>query len=1347
MKPFAPPLFAVSFVWLGCCVARAAAPGQMTAEDLKQLPGLNRMIWLRVPPAREVPTVDGKLDLGAGEWADAVCVAGMMGWRAQGGQLIPIPARSYLTWDKKNFYLGVRTGILPGGRLQRSQRRDEGQIHRDDAIEIFFDPLMRDQAERAHYQVILNSLDKRMDLMITAGVNAKFWNGDWTIKSDYRRGMDHWDAEIVVPVESMFIRSDNAPGHVWRFLVCRDWIRLLDTDTNQKYWRIYSSLTGWGAFPYPESYGALVLDDRAPVVQLLDLKDLYQGKFGLTARLANHTDRPIACLATARAFSQYAEGDRKGTTVDWLARDDPIHEAKRQITLKPGEETTWTIPPKALPPLGNGKDAPQWYDMVLGVTSPNGKTTYFRAQRHFRKLHYEAYVQPYELPLSVTYNPVRDNLRLWCDVMDDPSRERVASVKVELFGRGKAGGEPLLTATATDRQLELYEAVIDVPRLKIGEYPVRATLIDDAGKALATKDLVIEKLDERKEFKWWQCGAGKSGRPIPPHRDMQYRGNTVTTTMGEYTFGGSGMPSQIRMTGEDLLAAPVRLTAGVAGKPVSFGFPAAPKIVRQSAGEAGFSGELTSQPLAVRVASRMEYDGCTEITLDVQPQDEPTVDYLRLEMPLRPERAQFLWSMAQDCRASWLAEDLRTGEGVVWDSSNREGFQMTVGTFIPQYVVSDSLRGLCWFADNDRGWVPTDEVPAAEVVRVGGETILRMNLIGRPFRITRPRRIVFYLLGLPGRPLPEGWRIYHRGASNFGDYVGDPVLNYSAPMPKDFAKAQDFIANGTLYNKDGTPSGRRSAKCHPNVDFAPWHDTHNWFRTPEINPKTFDYFKLECGDGAFTLTMIDYKCYLWSEYVRRTDIDGVYFDTPEQMGFSFNLSNGVAYRIPDDQPGAGQIQPGYSISGFREYVKRVRAIFTAGGRDRPWIEMHATHGPVAPCTPFLDVRTDGEHHRTPSSGHFMRAWSRAHLRAIDVPPMFGIVTRWLGGYPWDNRILGVDPLRTKIGALLLHDVFTGWGDFERTTRLYRPEYESNRGPGFGFKQHRVTERLIAHGLNRAEVVYYPYWDNKPWVKVVDRRGKPIDGIIASLWHVPSQQKAVVVAASYNERTVKGAHLEVDLKRLGLTPTGRGEQLLVLDAETGEATTSGPAPDHTVLDLPPLDFALVLFARVGMGAKPPVAEVPILPTERPRIEPLPSADAVRNELAAHGLLAPDVRRYGAEKLAEVLSFEAPEGAEVKVEAFHAPAQDKVLVVLANTGQRRFDVRAIALNLKKLDMMPQEPGENLVVLNPRTTELLQETTHRNRGRLHVRGGVRNREIGKIDTLRLEPGDVELILFAKQ
>jgi hypothetical protein len=515
---------------------------------------------------------------------------------------------------------------------------------------------------------------------------------------------------------------------------------------------------------------------------------------------------------------------------------------------------------------------------------------------------------------------------------------------------------------------------------------------------------------------------------------------------------------------------------------------------------------------------------------------------------------------------------------------------MTIGTFMPQYVVSDSLRGLCWFADNDKGWVPTQDVPATEVVRNAQETVLRFNFIGKPFKLTGNRQIVFWLMGLPARPLPGAWRVHHRCASTFGHYVGDKVMNYSPPMPRDFAKAKDFMEKGTLYDsKTFEPSGT-SGKWNPDFEFAPWHDSHNPFSTPDLNPKSYEYFALEF-DGSFVPTMTDLRCYQLNRYCQATALAGLYFDTPEGMGFSRNLSNGTGYIIPADQPSGGEVQPGYNIVGFREYMKRVRGLFWQNGRDNPWIEMHSTHGPIAPCTPFMDIRTEGEDFRSPTHRNFMYAWSRNHLRAIDVPPLYGMVTRWLGGYPWDGSVKGADPLRCKIGALIVHDVFSSW-DRWHAPDVYGNQAPTDRQPPFGYKSPNLNEKLIALGLNREEVVFHPYWDNAGLLSVT-AGGKPADRVFGSLWHIPSQDRVVVAVANWNEQPVNDIALEVQVEKLDLLPKVSGENLLVTDIETDEVlqetthfsmgrlyfTRSGNRiPGQVKVSLPPLDFKLFLFTK-------------------------------------------------------------------------------------------------------------------------------------------------------------------------
>ncbi|MBM4035686.1 MAG: hypothetical protein FJ291_28435, partial [Planctomycetes bacterium] len=749
--------------------------GAMTAEALREAPGQNRMVWVSAPRAAKLPTLDGTLNLEQGEWADAAAIPGMLA--PTGSRLLPLQSLTLITWDEDSFYLGMRTEVKPGYVLRRRGREHDGAegVNRDDAVEIFFNPLGRDQPEPAIFQVMFNALGFRWDAMQTVGVTAKYWDADtWEFKSDYKPGMTHWDLEVEIPARSMRMRSPNRSGDCWLFLATRDWKWLID-EKGSSHWNIYSSLTGNGGFISQENQFPLVLDDSAPVVQLLDISDLWKGRFGFKARFANTTARPQSFTALA---SVYDNSGYQGRDKDRSEREKPLAMQSKQFTLRPGEAVEWAIRGAALP-----EPAAQLYGLVFKVSRAGSATPLFVRQCDFTKLEYTAKQVARGYAIDIAYNPARGNLMPSCDILDHPDQSKVKGLRVEL--------PPLLDTVVTRVGHHVISDLLPLPALKPGSYPARLTLLDTDGKAIESKELAVEKLDEAATFPWWDSPAGLSDKPIPPHQPMRVEGNAVITTTGRVAFDGRAMPTQVQMAGRELLAAPVRLTASAGGQAVAFVADAAPGFGRKTATEVELSGALRSNELTAKVANRMEYDGAQWITLDIEPAaPELKLDYLRLELPFKPERAQFLYTMAMAGRESWVAEDIANGEGTVWDSARCRGLGMTVGSFMPQYVVSDSLGGLCWYADNDRGWVPTDDVPAAEALRQGGETALRFNLIGKPFALKGPRRIQFGLLGLPARPFPPGARIVERRTSQFGHYVGDKVMNYSPPMPRDFAKAR-----------------------------------------------------------------------------------------------------------------------------------------------------------------------------------------------------------------------------------------------------------------------------------------------------------------------------------------------------------------------------------------------------------------------------------------------------------------------------------------------------------------------------------------------------------------------------
>ncbi|MBM4031399.1 MAG: hypothetical protein FJ291_06380 [Planctomycetes bacterium] len=1276
--------------------------GAMSAQTLREALGQNRMVWVSAPRAGKPPTIDGTLRLEQGEWADAAAVPGMLA--PTGGRVLPLRSLTLITWDETSFYLGMRTEVKPGYVLRRKGRDMDNEVSHDDVVELFFNPLGRDQPEPAIFQIMYNALGFRWDAMQTVGVTAKYWDADtWEFKSDYKPGMTHWDLEVRIPVKSLRMMGPNRSGDCWLFLATRDWKGLIDEKSSPQ-WNIYSSLTGNGGFISQENQFPLVLDDSAPVVQLLDISDLWQGRFGFNARFANTTAKPQTFTALA---SVYDNSGYQGRDKDWTEREKPLATQSKEFTLKPGEAVEWAIPAATLPELAAdpAKRAAPLHGFVFKVSRVGSATPLFVRQCDFAKLEYTARQVTPGYAMDIAYNPVRNNLMPSCDILDHPDPTKVKGLRVEL--------PPLLDRLVTRVSHSIISDLLPLPELKPGKYPARLTLLDTDGRAIETRELTVEKLDEAAIFPWWDSQAGLSDKPIPPHQPMRVEGNAIVTTTGRATFDGRAMPTQVQMTGKDLLAAPVRLTASAGGKPVAFAADAAPKFGRQSPTEVELSGALRSDALNVKIANHMEYDGAQWVTLDVEPAAAGlNLDYLRLEVPFKPERAQFLYTMAMAGRESWVAQGLTQDEGKVWDSAKCRGLGMTVGSFMPQYVVSDSLRGLCWYADNDRGWVPTDDVPATEALRQSGETVLRLNLIGKPFTFRGPRRVQFGLLGLPARPFPAGARIVERRTSQFGHYVGDKVMNFSAPMPRDFAKARDFMEKGTLYDaRTYEPLPKAVAKDWL-MEFAPWHDSHTPWRTPDLDPRTYDYLAREFDGYGFVPKLANLRAWQWERYVRAAPIDGIYYDTPEGMGFSRSVQNGVAYVLPADQPRGGEVQGGYNISGSREQIKRIATVFHQNGVDNPWVEMHSTHGPVVPATGFLNVLIDGEDFRRPSFRNFMYAWPVRHLRAIDSPSLYGMTIRWLGGYPWDNQTRNVDPLRCQMAALFVHDVWTpGFGSWSQQTIAGKGVLiqKCDREPPYGFRNPDMAAKLIGLGMNLAEAQFLPYWNNADALTLTLQDGKPAAEVRASAWLVPSQGRLIVAVANWNEATVR-CRLRVAIAKLGV-PDG---ETIVSDLETDKVLAHGKAVDAFDFDVLPLDFRLFMVTAANPAPLPEAlakmadanlaAKLLILGISAADVQPVPAAD-------------------------NSVTFIGVDGCALA--AWRIPSQKRLIVAVSNPGAKAADGK-LKLDLDKLGLMPADNGECILVSDIATDKVLLKTTGRNRGKLlGLWKGLRDAEDRKINS----------------
>jgi len=257
---------------------------------------------------------------------------------------------------------------------------------------------------------------------------------------------------------------------------------------------------------------------------------------------------------------------------------------------------------------------------------------------------------------------------------------------------------------------------------------------------------------------WSVCeasGAEPTDRVLPPWTPITVKTDRDTSELGvwgrTYRFDKSPLPAGIRTAGEEILAEPVRLVAGLEGKPLPWQRSGA-FVFSQSQGQVTLSGWLANERAIVDATVRLEFDGMMRFDLVLMPQRGVTksaLDQLWLEIPLRRSLA----SLFHCWPGRWGSA---ANSGAVPEAGMNSAFKSLVW-------LGWEDGGLSWFAESDQHWQPKSADRAVEVIQQGQTTVLRLRLLD-----SVPARLpVTWTLGLqatPLKPMPADfheWRIWH----------------------------------------------------------------------------------------------------------------------------------------------------------------------------------------------------------------------------------------------------------------------------------------------------------------------------------------------------------------------------------------------------------------------------------------------------------------------------------------------------------------------------------------------------------------------------------------------------------
>jgi hypothetical protein len=1076
-----------------------------------------------VPLAKEAPRIDGRIE--PAEWASGAAFEGF----GYDGKLQQRRARAYVAATADTIFVAVRSQLPSEGTLAAEVAADSLKAVYDDAIEVFVNP-WPEAEKQVNYQMLSNSLDKGGYGVHTKGGAEEnmAWQGNWKHASSRHDGW--WDFECAIPVSSMPAAGAGrkTTDGLWRINLTRDW---------KNPWEWSSLSCEGGAFAFSGCVFRFAAD-AGPAVEVAAPTDPFVVPFEHLVRVRNPSAGPMEVAASlvlgrnnmpelrSEAALRLAPGEVKEVRLKAPADDPTTHYTLRALVQSADSKTVF-------------------YDRKTAW--PKGKPFTWVAARK------KGEIQP--IQFNFAYYPYDDTMRIVADINGLAKDAKLTRLAATVRERQKKKEVKSIEFALDKFRNGRQEIMLELPHLR-GEYEIA---LKGEGEKVPPREVV--QPFERHVFPWEDTKLGISMKVYPPFRPIEVKGNVLKTVLREHTLGPLGLPEQITCTSaqtgvaKPILAAPVRLVVKAGGQdlPVKAGAlqfaDVKPHMARTGATyDAGGPGG--------RVSASWDYDGTARVDLVLLPTDGKTVDEVTMEVPLRADVATMIHANADRIRAP-VAQKIPAGEGVVWDAS-KVACDDYIKNFCPYIYLGDAVRGLCWFAENDRGWSWDRSKPNLDVVRRGDQVILRVHFINKPTEMDRTRRITFGLLAAPVKPRfspggPNWWR--YRYMRDKYALLGTDINWFGVgcgsvyPIDRDL-DLWKILARG---NKEKLSDAEVQATIDRGLKFfqpygaaevKTWeaHVRHNlrshlgqkmifyYNRATIQRAEEFETFKDEWaledlrsstkGNGIGEIKIvpspsyIDYALYWYAKSFELGGNQGVYWDN-FFIAPTFNMQMSDAYAEPD-----GTIIPAAGIWALRDLARRTFVMMNERGMP-PITFPHMTSFNPLPMMAFATVQYDWEWKY--SEGDVQDRFTRDQILLMSTGDLAGVWPVPLA----DQGKLQDDPWtqRTFAAVRLVHELdgyggFGGWGKAaEANMKLAAP---------------------ILRILDEPGLVVYRYWDDRPQPVVASSPDVP-----TIVYSVPGK-KAVVAAVSYSSKD-ENVSLAVDAKALGFAGPLRAS-----DGETGEA---------------------------------------------------------------------------------------------------------------------------------------------------------------------------------------------------
>ncbi len=584
--------------------------------------------------------------------------------------------------------------------------------------------------------------------------------------------------------------------------------------------------------------------------------------------------------------------------------------------------------------------------------------------------------------------PSENVLRAEADVSRMPVGARVDRVRLSVCE--KASGAVVASGVFDRFEQGRQELVLPLPATMEGEYEAVARA---EGEGVPDEQRVERIVCKR--FPWEGRALGVTDEIFPPFEPLAVRDREVSPVLRTYRMNGQGLWDSVTAKGREILAAPMSYVA-VAADGRELPWRSAVEQTASAPHRVSFRARSTCAAVELESSSEIEMDGMMKVTLKLRPvADAVPLRRLSLEIPLAAADAVLLHEVTDALRQNFAGR-IPAGEGEVWTSLDSFRIGSWLNAFTGYIWLGGAERGICWFAENDRGWITAKnfEQPLMRITRAGDRVTLRVDLVNLPGAVAAPTELVFGLQASPTRPSLRERKLFTGGAHGFQSVIpwGGMACGWKQPWDTEWQvvdKILEAVANDRkldtawfdTFEKEhrvplrGGESWRASSVMNwvnrlsttgiaesyfeEMAVLTVWPEYHVYqdeWRVPRTGPREFTdmetYRMYETmyydpvAKPTFCRSYVDYTLSLMSEWLKRGV--SVKFDNFYPK-VSDNPWTSAAYRLAD-----GRIQPATTLWNQREYLKRTWNLLNQtirNGAPRP-IEVH-THMSTTQIIPWF----------------------------------------------------------------------------------------------------------------------------------------------------------------------------------------------------------------------------------------------------------------------------------------------------------------------------------------------------------------------------------------------------------